>query len=91
MDVDAGAVWRRNRAVEFRRIAEDCIQIRLTSDVGYLEGVGAFLWRHLDGTRTVADLAECAAAAYNVDRAVALADTAEFVDSLAQRSFVHRV
>jgi hypothetical protein len=91
MDVDSSAVWRRNRAVEFRRIGGDCIQVRLTSDVGYLEGVGAFLWRHIDGTRTVGDLAACVAAEYDVDRDVALADTAEFVTSLAHRSFVHRV
>ena len=44
----------------------------------------ACLWRHLDGSRTVEDLADVLCAGFAVEREVALEDVKDFLASLEQ-------
>lgn len=49
-----------------------------------LEGTATFVWNHIDGTRTVADIARALSAEYDVDEATATQDVAEFVGDLVE-------
>jgi hypothetical protein len=49
-----------------------------------LTEVAAFVWRLIDGSRTVDDLATVVAAEYSIDRDTAHTDCAELVASLAE-------
>lgn len=51
-------------------------------EVVELTEVAAFVWRLVDGDRTVADLAAAVAAEYSIDRDTAQADCDELVASL---------
>jgi len=54
-----------------------------------LSETAAFLWRRIDGAGTVGQLATELAAEYEIDRAEALADTAELIVFLVEQKFVH--
>lgn len=47
-----------------------------------LDETAAFIWRQIDGTRTIRQIAEVVASEYDVDAGTALADVAELVADL---------
>lgn len=49
-----------------------------------LEGTATFVWNHIDGTRTIADIGRALSAEYDVDEATATQDVAEFVGDLLE-------
>jgi hypothetical protein len=53
------------------------------SSLFLLNDVGTAIWEAADGRRTIAEIADVLCTEYDIDRATALADVAEFVDSLA--------
>lgn len=57
-------------------------------EVVALEDVSAFIWRHVDGSRTVADIGTAVAAAYDIDSATVTPDVLELMESLVERGFV---
>jgi coenzyme PQQ synthesis protein D (PqqD) len=62
--------------------------IALAADVRELDQVATFIWRQMDGTRSVGDIAAALSAEYGVDEGTAVADTAEFARDLADAGFV---
>lgn len=53
-----------------------------------LSDTAAFVWRSLDGERTVADVARLVAAEYDVDYATALSDVDELLETLTTAGIV---
>ena len=47
-----------------------------------LEDTATFVWNHIDGERTVADIGRALAAEYDIDEDTATRDVAEFVGDL---------
>jgi hypothetical protein len=48
-----------------------------------LSDTATFIWRHIDGVRTVGELGELVSAEYDVAAEIAVADVAELVADLA--------
>ena len=53
------------------------------SSLFLLNDIGTAIWEAADGRRSIQAIADVLCAEYDVDRATALADIAEFVESLA--------
>lgn len=56
-----------------------------------LDETATFIWRRLDGTATVGQIAEALAAEYDVDAETALADVIELVSDLVECEVVEFV
>jgi hypothetical protein len=56
--------------------------------VKVLNEVGAHIWMHIDGQRSVGEIATTVCAAFEVDQTQAEADTLAFLEALAQRGMV---
>lgn len=82
--------YKRNENFVFRQIEDETILVPIKNNVGdmhsiySLNDVGAFLWRHLDGEHTLANLKELLTAEYEVTAREAEADLIEFVGQLRQ-------
>jgi hypothetical protein len=50
--------------------------------------VGAHIWDHIDGQRSVREIAATLCAVFEVEQAQAEADTLAFLEALAQRGMV---
>lgn len=53
-----------------------------------LSETASFIWKQIDGRRSVADIARMVSAEYDVEIAVALADVRELLDQLAGHDLV---
>jgi hypothetical protein len=58
------------------------------SSLFLLNEVGTAIWEAADGRRSIEALADVLCSEYEVDRATALADVAEFIESLAAAGIV---
>lgn len=81
--------WQKNPILAWREIDGETVIISPEeSALHELNGTGSFLWRHADGKRSAAELAELLAAEYEVTRDVALADTEALLEQLASRKLL---
>lgn len=62
--------------------------VALGSEAFVLNESTEFIWRRLDGRRTVGDIADLLAAEYDIDVETALADTTDVLADLASRELV---
>jgi hypothetical protein len=60
----------------------------IAGEVKVLNEVGAHIWMHIDGQRSVREIAATLCAAFEVEQAQAEADTLAFLEALAQRGMV---
>ena len=76
---------RRNAAVEGERAGADYFVLDLETGSYYALGeVGGFIWRRLDGSRSLTEIADEVTAAFEIDAEPARSDVVEFVDGLAE-------
>lgn len=81
--------WQKNPTLAWREIDGETVIISPEESVLHeLNGTGSFIWRHVDGRRSVAEIAELLAAEYNVTRDAALADTEALLTQLASRKLL---
>lgn len=76
-----GTVPRPRFEVRVRR-SGGLLTVGLDNDTFQLSDTAAFLFRQVDGTRTVSGIAQLLAAEYDIDPKTALFDTAELLEDL---------
>lgn len=62
--------------------------IAADNDVRELSPSALSIWRSVDGTRTLSEIASLLASEYGIDQATALADVTEFLAELGDAGFV---
>jgi Coenzyme PQQ synthesis protein D (PqqD) len=83
-------VFRKNENFVFRQIDDETILVPIKNNVGdmgsiyNLNEVGAFVWEHLDGEKTLSDIKNKIAVEFEVTPEAAEADLMEFVDQLKE-------
>ena len=89
MTPTAQACWQKNPSLAWREIDGEAVVISPEESVMHeLNGTGSFIWRHVDGQRSAAEIAELLAAEYDVTSEVALADTQTLLADLAERKLL---
>jgi Coenzyme PQQ synthesis protein D (PqqD) len=84
MSMTADSPWQKNPALAWREIDDETVIISPTENVMHeLNETGSFLWKSIDGRRTVAELAALLAAEYEVTPGAALEDTKALLQQLA--------
>ena len=85
----AAASWQKNPALAWREIDEETVIISPNESIMHeLNETGSFLWRNIDGKRSVAELAELLAENYEVTAEVALTDTEALLEEMSARKLV---
>jgi hypothetical protein len=85
--VSPDAVPARALDARIRNIG-DGLLVAGPAQVLELRDTATFVWSHIDGRRTVAELGEALAAEYDVDASTATADVAELLGDLASAGVV---
>jgi hypothetical protein len=81
-------VFQKNENFVFRQIDDETILVPIKNNVGdmgsiyNLNEVGAFVWEHLDGEKTLSDIKNKIAVEFEVSPEAAEEDLVEFVDQL---------
>ena len=81
-------VFQKNENFVFRQIDDETILVPIKNNVGdmgsiyNLNEVGAFVWEHLDGEKTLSDIKNRIAMEFEVSPEAAEEDLVEFVDQL---------
>ena len=81
--VQAGTVPRRRLDARVRA-ARGTLLVAGAGEALELDEVAAFMWKQIDGTRTVAEIADAVAGAYDVDAGTARDDVAELLGELVE-------
>jgi hypothetical protein len=77
--------WVQNPNLAWREIDGEVVIISPEDSVVHeLNATATFLWKHMDGPRTVTELARMLAQEFDVDLETAQADTFELLSSLRQ-------
>ncbi len=92
-----GVIFRRKESVADRRIAGESFLIPVCGapvdmeNIFVLNPLGDFIWKRLDGKRTLAAIVADIVAEFDVEVGQADADFNEFVAQLADRGLVEEV
>ena len=90
-------IFRKNENFVFRQIDDETILVPIKNNVGdmgaiyNLNGVGAYVWEHLDGEKTLLDIKDMVTGNFDVTPEVAESDLLEFVNHLEEIDAVHPV
>jgi len=90
-------VLRKNENFVFRQIDDETILVPIKNNVGdmgsiySLNEVGAYVWEHLDGEKTLLDIKNMVAGQFEVSSADAECDLVEFVNQLEKIDAAHPV
>ena len=83
------AIPRMNPDFTVRDVGEEMIFISSKGDMLHtLDSVGAFIWRNVDGKRSVKDILHILLESYDVVVAIAEKDLLRFFDELEQKNIV---
>jgi hypothetical protein len=81
--------WQKNPLLAWREIEGETVIISPDESVLHeLNDTGSFIWRHLDGQHTAAQIAGLLAAEYDVTPETALQDIEALLADLAQRKLL---
>ena len=84
MTAEPRLCWQKNPTLAWREIEGETAIISPEESVLHeLNETGSFIWRHVDGKRSVADIAALLGVKYDVTRDEALADTEALLGQLA--------
>jgi hypothetical protein len=90
-------VYARSERMVARQISGECILVPIVGrgadvdSIYTLNRVGAFIWEHLDGVRTGEEVVDLLTRRFTVERSIACADYAEFIDTLASIHAVSQI
>lgn len=93
----ADARFERNPDFVFRRIVDEVVLVPIRQQVAdmdciyTLNGVGAFVWEHLDGRTSLADIQAAVLSEYDASSDEVAADLDEFVQHLEGVGAIRRV
>ena len=88
--------YKRNEDFVYRKIENETILVPIKDNVGdmsciyNLNEVGAFIWEHLDGEKTVDDLKNMVTEEFDVSGSEAEKDLYEFVGDLIAIEAIHQ-
>ena len=88
--LDMDRCYRRNESFVFRKIEDETILVPIKDNVGdmgsiySLNEIGAFIWEHLDGERSLEVIKEKIIGGYEVSPREAEADLEGFVTDLVE-------
>jgi hypothetical protein len=86
------AVPRQNQDVVVREEDDEIYVCAADGDTMYtITAVGADIWRAIDGTNTVEDIAELLLAAYDIDRETVEKDLRDYLGELVAKNLIHFV
>lgn len=89
MSPGSNNILQRNPALAWREIEDEIVIISPADNVMHeLNDTGSFLWKKIDGKRSVADLARLLAEIYDVTAQTALEDTQVLLSELLSRKLV---
>ena len=89
MSTPASVSWQKNPALAWREIDDETVIISPNDSVMHeLNDTGSFLWKNIDGKRSVTELADLLVKNYEVTVEVALADTQALLDEMFSRKLV---
>lgn len=88
--IEPDAIFGRRTQVRVRTQRKRML-IATEVEARELDEVASFLWRQLDGRRSIAEVTDAVCAQYEVDRDTALADVTEFVRDLIAANFLRLV
>lgn len=83
-------VFRKNENFVFRQIDDETILVPIKNNVGdmgaiyNLNEVGAYVWKHLDGEKSLSDIKKRIAKEFEVSTEEVERDLMEFVDQLEE-------
>ena len=83
-------VFQKNENFVFRQIDDETILVPIKNNVGdmgsiyNLNEVGAYIWEHLDGEKTLSDIKNKIAVEFEVSPETAEEDLMEFVNQLEE-------
>ena len=83
----SAAVPVRRLDARVRKVG-DTLVVGRAEDVFELDEVAAFVWRQIDGERTVADLGAVLAVEYDIDAAEAAGDVADMLEPLVAHGLI---
>ncbi|MFE9018908.1 PqqD family protein [Streptomyces sp. NPDC007808] len=86
-NIEAHSVPRHRLEVRIRS-SEGAILLARYDQAYELPEVAAFIWRRIDGTDRVADIARSVAEHYGIDAGTALTDTTEMLEWLLEEKLV---
>lgn len=85
---DLTSIFNHDPSMVARNIAGEVILVPIRSNVGDLDSIytlnetAAFVWEHLDGARSLAEIVEALTAEYDVDAGQAEQDVLELIAQL---------
>ena len=88
--------YKRNGDFVYRKIENETILVPIKNNVGdmgciyNLNEVGAFVWEHLDGEKTLDDLKNMVTAEFDVSAQDAEKDLCEFINDLEEIDAIHQ-
>jgi len=82
-------LWQKNPALAWREIDEATVIISPNDSVMHeLNDTGSFVWKNIDGRKSVADLAALLAQNYEVTPDIALTDTQSLLEEMCSRKLL---
>ena len=90
-------VFRKNENFVFRQIDDETILVPIKDNLGdmgsiyNLNEVGAFIWEHLDGLKTINDIKNRIIEEFEISEQEAQQDLFEFVNQLKEIEAIHKV
>ncbi len=89
MNSPSAPLWQKNPALAWREIDGETVIISPGDSVMHeLNDTGSFIWKHVDGQRTAAEIAALLRSEYIVTSEIALADTEALLEELAGQRLV---
>jgi methyltransferase-like protein len=94
--VDLEQLYRRNANFVYRKIENETILVPIKNNVGdmsciyKLNEVGAFIWEHLDGEKTLNDILNMVAEEFDVSAEDAQIDLHDYVRDLNEIGAIHQ-
>jgi hypothetical protein len=89
MMIATASVFARNEDCPVREIGGGLVIMAPQGNMTHsLEGLGAFIWQHLDGRRDLSAVLDAITSEYDVEREVAAADLFAFVNELAEAGII---
>ena len=90
-------VFRKNKDFVFRQIDDETILVPIKDNLGdmgsiyNLNEVGAFIWAHLDGLKTINDIKNRIIEEFEISEQEAQQDLFEFVNQLKEIEAIHAI
>ena len=94
MQSDVKTIYNKNQDIISRTILDETILVPISGNLANmqnifsLDSVSAFIWEHIDGTKTLNDIHQLVVHVFDVEASQALKDIYEFIDELENSELI---